>query len=90
MIRKCVIICRLDDFFFQFLTTAVFWDFFGGFLASGKVIFTTDKPECCVTILMDSFDEVLEVLLDDVDDPERIERCESKFDGKLVGEVLSD
>lgn len=61
----------------QFLAMEVFWDFFECFLLSGKVILTTDKPECGTTILTDSFEESLEVSLDDVDEPERMERWES-------------
>lgn len=55
----------------------IFWDFLGGFLLSGKVIFTTDKPDCGMAILTESFEEVFEVSLDGVDEPERMERWES-------------
>lgn len=77
MIKKRYLL-SVGCFSFQCFVTAVFWGFFVGFFVSGKLILTTDKPECCVTNLTESFDELFEVLFDDVDDPERIERCESK------------
>lgn len=56
------------------MATEVLEAFFAVFLLSGKVILTTDKPECEGIILTDEF---LDEWLDDVDEPEIIERCES-------------
>lgn len=46
------------------------------FLASGKVIFITDNPVCIITF--DDSRVVFDSLLDGVDDPEHIERWETR------------
>ena len=50
---------------------------FWTFLASGKLIFTTERPVFCAAIRVDSFEEVCDELDVEVEDPERIERWES-------------